>query len=437
MVRDKKAILNLKRLWRPNTNLVKVFSFTAISTVVKILTGFISVKVVASIVGPSGVAMLGQLINFSTIVLTLASAGINNGVTKYIAEYNNSETQLLSQYVGLAFKITLCCSIVIGVVMMLASHKLAYEIMLDKRYRYLFIIFGCTIFLYALNNLFISIVNGFKDFKKYVYINITDSVVGLLFTLCLVHSWGLKGALVASVTYQSVMVIVTFLFIRNSSWFRSNLFTGIWRKDIVIKYLRYSAMTLISVITLPVVQMILRSYAIANFSASDAGLWEGMNRLSNMYLMIVSTSLSVYYLPRLSEISDPSELRSEVLSAFKFITPFIAVGLFAIYICRYWIVTLAFSKSFLGMTDLFIWHLFGDFFKIMSWLLAFLMVAKSMTKAFVLSEILVSLIYVGLGYFFISNKGIIGLNIAYMITYFFYLISMVLLFRKLFYDKVY
>lgn len=48
-------------------DLVKVFSFTAISTMVKMLTSLISVKVVALIVGPSGIALLGQLNNFSSI----------------------------------------------------------------------------------------------------------------------------------------------------------------------------------------------------------------------------------------------------------------------------------------------------------------------------------------------------------------------------------
>ena len=59
------------------------------STVVKMLTGLISVKVVASIIGPSGVALVGQLNNFATIAMSLASGGINNGITKYVAEREN------------------------------------------------------------------------------------------------------------------------------------------------------------------------------------------------------------------------------------------------------------------------------------------------------------------------------------------------------------
>lgn len=71
------------------SDFIKVFSFTALSTFIKLITGFITVKVVAVIIGPSGIALLGQLRNFITISNTIATGGINIGVTKYIAEKKN------------------------------------------------------------------------------------------------------------------------------------------------------------------------------------------------------------------------------------------------------------------------------------------------------------------------------------------------------------
>ena len=45
------------------TDLVKVTSLNAVATLVRMLTGFISVKVVAVLIGPAGVALLGQLLS--------------------------------------------------------------------------------------------------------------------------------------------------------------------------------------------------------------------------------------------------------------------------------------------------------------------------------------------------------------------------------------
>ena len=78
--------------------------------------------------------------------------------------------------------------------------------MLSDEYGYVFLIFGFTIFLYTLNTLLISILNGYKEFKRYVIVNISGTIVGLLFTICFVFSMGLKGALISAVSYQSVGV---------------------------------------------------------------------------------------------------------------------------------------------------------------------------------------------------------------------------------------
>ncbi|MFH4307586.1 O-antigen translocase, partial [Acinetobacter baumannii] len=87
-----------------------------------------------------------------------------------------------------------------------------------------------------------------------------------------------------------------------------------------------------------------------------AGYWEAMIRLSAAYLMLVTTTLGIYYLPRLSELSKLEEIKSEVYLGYKFIFPLAIAGGLIIYGLRDWIITLLFTKSFLPMRDLFLWQ---------------------------------------------------------------------------------
>ena len=105
---------------------------------------------------------------------------------------------------------------------------------------------------------------------------------------------------------------------------------------------------------------------------TEAGWWEAMNRISNVYLMVITTSFSIYYLPRLSEIKEISELRYEIFKCYKVIIPILLSGLTLVYLLRHFVVMILFSPDFYPMESLFIWQLLGDFFKISSWLLAFL-----------------------------------------------------------------
>lgn len=411
-------------------DLVKVFSFTALSTLVRMLTSLVSVKVVASIIGPAGVALVGQLNNFATIALSLSTGGINNGITKYIAEYKEDEEKV-KDCLSTALRITMVCSLAMAVFLILFHTYLSRYIMLSPDYGYVFVIFGFTILFYALNMGLSSVINGFKEFKRYVKINIAGSLFGLVFTLSLVFTWQLKGALISAVTFQSIMFFISLCMVRKLPWLRWSYFRNKLNPDLAKRYLRYSLMTFTTAATLPISQMLLRGYVISQISATEAGWWEAMNRISNMYLMVITTSFTVYYLPRLSEITDKRELRSEIFRSYKVIIPCLLGGFALIYLLRFVVIHLLFTPDFLPMENLFAWQLAGDFFKITSWLLAFLMVAKAMTRWFVTTEVVFSLLFVGLGFLFMQMNGVVGITQAYFVNYVIYLAFMVYLFRNL------
>ncbi|SIS78386.1 polysaccharide transporter, PST family [Chryseobacterium ureilyticum] len=412
----------------------KIFSFTGLSTLIKIITGYISVKIVASIIGPSGVALIGQLQNVTSIFTTFGAGGINNGVIKYVSEFKNEET-ILKKFLYVGFKITFVLSLFLGLLIIVFCSYLSKIILLDPKYYYVFIFLGISLLPLSLNNYFLSILNGFKEFKKFVIINIITSILGLLFTVFLVVKFQLKGALIANVTYQSIILFVTIFFIRKYFWFSKEFFLGKWDKLTIKKYSSYSLMALISVVTVPVTQMLVRGYIINKYSIQQAGFWEGINRISGLYLLFVTTSVGVYYLPKLSEIKVDSLLRKEIFKTYKIITPIIFVCLVLIYLFRELIVNILFTKEFYPMKDLFFWQLLGDFFKIMSWLLGFLMIAKSMTKMYIITETVFAILLILISYYFINLNGVIGATQSYCLIYFMHLITMICIFKNLIFSK--
>ena len=147
--------------------------------------------------------------------------------------------------------------------------------------------------------------------------------------------------------------------------------------------------------------------------------------------MVITTSFSVYYLPRLSELTDAKELRHEIFKSYKLILPSLLIMFSLIYILRFFIINLLFTHEFYPMEKLFLWQLCGDFFKMGSWILSYMMVAKAMTKWFITTEIGFSLLFVILGFYFIQINGVVGITQAYLINYILYLLMMIFVFRKL------
>ena len=408
--------------------LIKTSVLTAISTIIKVISGFVINKVIALYVGPSGLAVVGQLQNFMSIVTTFSNCEITQGVVKYTAEYQTIEQK--EKIFSTSIIISLVCSLIISIFLFGFSEYLSELILKDIQYSSVFIVFGTTIFLFALNTVLMSILNGQKEIKKYVLVNIASSIFSLFFTSFLIMQLNLMGALYALVVNQSVIFFVTLVFVVKSSWFKLEYFKQGLDKESLSKLSRYSLMAITSALTVPVSHLIVRNYIGENLSWDDAGYWQGIWYISTMYLMVITTSLSVYYLPKLSEIQDKTELKKEIFHGYKIIIPIVLVMSLVVFLLKEYVILIAFSKDFMPMIELFAWQLIGDVIKIASWLLGYITLAKAMTKTYISLEILGSLSFVLLSIYFVDNYGLVGITYAYALNYFLYMFVMIYIFRK-------
>lgn len=416
-------------------NLFKTSVLSGISNLVKMATSFLTGKIIAIYIGPSGLAFLGQFQNFINIAMSFSNAGINSGVTKYVSEFYEQEDKK-DKYISTSFFITIFSSIIMSLLIFVFNETLANYLLNDIKYSYVFKIFSISLVFFSFNNLLTSILNGSKEIKKLIIINILSTIVGAIFTSLLIYYYKVDGALISLVTYQSISLIITILFVLKSDWFKLSKFFKDYDKESANNLFKFSLMALISVVILNISQLLIRNFIISSISFEQAGYWQAMIRISDLYLNFIITTLSVYYLPKLSEIKDDVLLRKEIINGYKLILPVLFVINFLIYECRYIIINLVFTERFIPMSDLFLFQMVGDFFKISSWLLSFLMIAKAMTKLFIFTEIIFSFSFILLCVIFLKYFSLTGLAYAHALNYIIYTLTMMYVFRKVLFLKV-
>jgi len=408
--------------------LIKTSILTAISTIIRILSGFVINKIMAMYVGPSGIAFVGQFRNFISMTTTFSNGAITQGIVKYTAEYQEIEKK--AKIFSTSVAISIICSAIIAFFIFIFKDYLSELVLKSKAYSDVFTIFAVTVFLFALNTIFLSILNGQKEIKKFIAVNISSSLFSLFFTSFLVYKWHLHGALYAMVLNQSIIFFITLGFVVKSNWFKLEYFIKGIDKDSFVKLMKFSMMAVTSAVMIPTSQIIIRDYIGSNLGWNSSGYWQGVFFISEVYLMVVTTSLSVYYLPRLSEIQDKQELKQEIINGYKIIMPIVIFLAFMIFVLKKYIILILFSKEFLPMVELFKWQLVGDVIKISSWLLAYLMLAKAMTKLFIISEILFVSSWVILSILGVKYFGLIGVTYAFSLNYFLYFIFVFIYFRR-------
>lgn len=407
--------------------LLKTGILNGIATVVKMFTMLIVNKLLAAYVGPSGYAVIGQFQNAVQIVTTFSSGTLNNGVIKYTAEYGNntSKQQTLWKTAG---SIALLSTILLSLVIILFRDKLATYFLHDSSLSNVFVWFAISLPLFVFNALLLAILNGKKEIRIYVIANIVGSIVMLISASIMTITWHLAGALIALATYQSFAFFITLYLASKQKWFKFYYLLGEIDKTTAINLGKFALMALVSAICVPTSQMIIRNHLIDMTSLQAAGYWDAMWRLSSAYLMLITTTLSVYFLPRFSEIKDNQELKKEIIQGYKYLLPLVIIFALCIYSCRELIITLLFTNKFLPMQSLFFWQLVGDCFKVASWILAFIMLAKAMTKLFIIIEIISSIMWIALSFICINYFGDTGVVIGYMINYIVYFFIIFLIF---------
>lgn len=410
-------------------NLVKTSLLNGIAVAIKLVTALGLNKILAVYVGPAGYAVIGQFQNAIGMITTFASAGINTGVTKYTAEYFDDE-ELQHTVWRTALVIVAIGSLLAACGIALFHNSLAVLFLNNEEYGSVFLWFSGTLTLFVFNALLLAILNGKKDIRRYVMINISGSLVALVVTGVLARGWGLYGALVALAVNQSIVFIVTFAICLKTEWFRLQNLLGGFDRSIARNLGKFVLMALTSAAVGPVSQIIVRNHIATTLGWSTAGHWQAVTKISEMYLMLITSTLGIYYLPRLSEIRDNGELKQEIKKGYKLILPVAVLGALTIYLLRDRIVITLFTADFAPMKDMFAWQLSGDVIKIGSWLLSYVMLGRAMTRAFIVTEVFFAASWVGMVFLLTDKFAVKGALMAYCVNYVLYWIVMAWLFYK-------
>lgn len=409
--------------------LVKTSLLSGIAVVIKVLSLLAINKILAIFVGPVGYSIIGQFQNALTTITTLASAGVNSGVTKYTAEFNNRPSR--QKVVWSTATLTGLAGTIIAAFSLIAFAESASIFLFKSReYTSSLIWAAVCLPLFVLNTLLLAILNGKKEVMKFVLANIYNNIFMLIAVGFGAWIFGLKGALISLAASQSISCIFTLILCWKEPWFK---FSYLWIKfdlKMAKKLFHFTLMAGATSIFGPVSQMIVRNHLIDMTGLISAGYWEAITRISGAFLLIIAMPLSVYFIPRIAEIQSKAELRKEIINGYKLLIPVVISLAILIFIFREQLIRLLFSAEFNPMSNLFLFEMIGDVFRACGWLLSFYLLGKAMTRSFIFVEATVNLTFIGLAWILIDAFGLLGPVLAYAINNAIFLILLLIIVKK-------
>lgn len=397
-------------------SLAKASVWTAVSTLVKIAAGLLVVKMLAVSYGPAGVGQAGNFRQLITVLGVLAGAGIFNGVTKYVAQYQQDPGQLRA-VTGTASSMVLGFSLLLALIFLLFAVPISHALFGHDRYQQVIRFVAFLQMGIAWANLALAIMKGFRDAAGNALSLIIGSLTGVAAWFVCYKLGGYSGALIGLAMVPAMVVVPAVVLLVWRDHLPVRYLLPAWRPEFVTLLGKFTLMALITAVTLPVAWMMMRNLLAQHAGWEQVGLWQGVSSISDAYLQFITASFSVYLLPTLSRLQQKADISREIIKALRFVLPVVAGVSFTVWLLRDVAIWLLFSHAFTAMRDLFVWQLIGDVLKVGCYVFGYLVIAKASLRFYILTEVSQFVLLTGFSRWLIPLHGAAGAAQAYMATY--------------------
>ncbi|MEI7238812.1 O-antigen translocase [Pectobacterium brasiliense] len=410
--------------------LLSVTFFSGLLTLAKMGSGFVIAKVVAIYTGPSGMAMLGQIQSIVTSFNGIVNAPVGSGIVRYTAEFEKEGVEGCAPWwkAGLWW-LAIILSILMPVGFFFAR-SLSDFLLNDPNYAWIIWITVASLPVAALGTLVNSVINGYQQYRRFVILGAISTAFSCTLMITLIINFGIQGALLAAAIQSGLIGLILISSVLRQPWAKLNYWWGGTDTSNKKRIGGYILMATTTALTTPIALIGVRNVLISHVGWEEAGQWQAVWKISEVYLGVITIALSTYYLPKLSTLKGVENVRTEINQTAKIVVPIAVVMAIGVYLFRDIAISLLFTEGFRSARELFAIQLVGDVIKITSWLYAYPMLSRGATKWFVSTEIIFSATLVILTYFLVPLYSTQGANMSYVINYSFYLLFVVSFFGR-------
>ncbi|MGR3887566.1 O-antigen translocase [Pseudomonas sp. 1152_12] len=405
-----------RKLKGSNRSMLVGAFFTSAAQTSKILVGFCILKLIALYLGVDGLGQLGHFMSLVSIAVLLAGGGISHGIIKYVAEFKNNRFKLHRLFsTSVCYAFSFC--LVSFVLMVVFSANISNFVFGQPERSWVIVLLAFAQFVFAFNTLFSGFFNGLGKLKVNSIVQVVANIVVLPVIWWLIAAFGLPGAAIAMLSIFTMPALISLIYLKGTPLFRMLK----WRKlDVGLgkNFSKFGLMLLVSALMFPVVEIIIRESLIAQVGYAEAGIWQGSIKLSSAYIGFFSVFLASYYMPMVSSTQDKAVIKAQVIKFMLLVMALFLAGASVLYIGRSFFIPMLLSSEFHELESYIIYQLVGDFFKVASYVVGFVVVAKAATKLYIFSEVLQALLFVGLT-FSVGREvgGVHGVMYSYMLAY--------------------
>jgi O-antigen/teichoic acid export membrane protein len=397
------------------------------SQVIGVLVGIVRTKIVAVLLGPAGVGMIGVYQSMLDIVKTVTGLGIEYSAIRDVAEaYGSGDEERMGRTLAVLKRwVRITGLLGMGATLALAV-PLSRQAFGDDRHIIGMAVLSITLLVTSLTGGNNAVLNGFRQIASMSKANIFGVVSGFCISVPLYFLYGSDGIVPA-------MVLNTLAALAVSWWYahkievRKVIIT--WKETFREGFgmVRLGLFGVISGFVTTAIMYYVRVFVIEKAGLEAAGQFQSAWSISSVYLGMVLSAMWADFFPRLSEVhndnTEVNRLLNEQTEVVLLMASPIIVGMIT-YMPL--LIALFYTHKFSSSVDILQWQLMGDFIRILVWPISFVILAKAKGFLYVISESLWYILYYAMLYFSWDSLGLQSLGMSFFLAYAFLIFIMLM-----------
>jgi O-antigen/teichoic acid export membrane protein len=389
------------------------------ASVFNIVISLVRTKILAVLLGPSGIGLASLYSGLMTTAAAVATMGVGMIGTRQIAEAISKDDERALAVVrraifwGSLFLASAGALVVWSLREMLAVHLLG-----GAEYASIVGWLAVGVALSVAGASQGALIQGMSRIGDMARLSVYGSIFNTVLGVALLWQWGQTGL----VAYVLIGPLVSFLL---GHWYVSRL-PKVTSRDISIHEMAHQWKTLLSLgvpfmgagLVGALVQLWIR-VEVGNTLGSDAlGQFQAAWVISMQYIGIVLGAMAADYYPRLTSLIHDKKAATRLVNEQTEIALLLSAPVFIGMIgLAPWVIHLLYSSAFAPAVEVLRWQVLGDVFKVASWPLGFIILAAGDGKTFFWVEASAFLLMGGLIAGLSTSVGLPITGIAFLVMY--------------------
>lgn len=401
----------------------QIFRTSAImgsASAINMVIGVIKVKVLAVLLGPAGIGLMGLYQNIMGMAATLAGCGIaTSGVRQLAATTGEQETlDIVRRALWLG---NLMLGIFGMIVLLLLRDSVSLWVFNDVAHSVSVGWLGLGILLTLIAGSQTALLQGLRRIGDLARVNIISAIIGAIVGILAIYLLGEEGVLWFVLTAPGISILVAWYYALRLPRPTTDYDWSVIQQQWQLMFKLGVPLMAAGLLTL-VTQLVVRSIIVREIGLDASGYFQAAWAISMTYIGFVLGAMGSDYYPRLTGVIDDHRSAGKLVNEqAEMVLLLSAPALLAMITLAPWIINLLYAENFSPAVDILRWQVLGDILKVSSWPMGFIVLAMGRGGIFIGTQFIWNGVYLGFTMIGVHEYGLIvtgvGFWVAYLISY--------------------